>query len=129
MAKGQYKNIGRIEPGAPNQSVAGIEDENGNVLEVTVRKGIPGTTPAVSKVSVSTVTIALTALDDKRVVVILKNNGPNTCFISNAAATLNDMPLYVGESFTDTWTTEAWNAICDTAESADVRVWTVDKAT
>ena len=129
MAKGQYKNIGRIEPAAPNQSVSGIEDENGNVLELTARKAIPGTSPAVSKVSVSTVTIALTAADDKRVVAIMRNNGPNTCFISNAAATINDMPLYVGESFTDSWTTEAWNAICDAAQSADLRIWVVDKAT
>lgn len=125
MAKGQYNNIGRVEPGAPTagKSVSGLEDQNGNILELNVRKCIPGGTETQTADTATATAKVIQAASDDRISLMVYNNGVNTVYLSFAGTAVytTGIPVEPGAMWEEIWSCEACSAVTETG-SSDIRI-------
>jgi len=131
MAAGDYNRIGRIEPGTPttNKSVSGIEDEDGEILELTVRKCVPGTLETqVAYTATASPTNAEPANND-RILLVLQNNGSQNVYFSFAgsATVAGGMVLEPGAVHEEIWSCKACSVIVASGTEPELRVREVSK--
>lgn len=87
---------------------------------------------ASSAVPVSVTSVALAAANANRIRLYFYNDGPNVAYLNHSASAVvaTGQPLKVGGRLVLTGEDAklAWNAICNTAESASIRVMTGTKS-
>lgn len=81
--------------------------------------------PAVAtQEDVSTTAIILAAANTYRRALVLANAGPDILYLgpTSAVTVATGVPVAAGASFVDEKSTSAWYGICDTGDTADVRM-------
>jgi hypothetical protein len=115
MAVGEYNRIGRIEPGTPTtgKTVSGIEDEDGEILEITVRKCVPGVAETQVAYTATTSSTEAKAANNDRIVLVVQNNGATNVYFSfaGAATVAAGIVLEPGAVHEEVWSCNALTVI------------------